>query len=95
MTKRGDLTAALRQVSAGQDPEPRPVTELSAVATDAALLTRQQFSRIGKHQISGYFDAAVRKQLKQLALDLDSDNQELLREALNDLFEKHELPPIA
>lgn len=52
-------------------------------------------SRIGKKVISGFFDPEVSKQLARLALDRDCTNEELLREALNDLFIKYHLPPIA
>jgi hypothetical protein len=46
-------------------------------------------SRRGKKIVSGYFDPAVSRQLKQLALDHDKTVQSLLAEALNDLFEKY------
>jgi hypothetical protein len=52
-------------------------------------------SRIGKKPITGFFDPAVSKQLKKLALDQDLTVQDLVREALNDLFKKNNLPPIA
>ena len=48
-----------------------------------------------KRQVSGFFDPAVGKQSKKLAADQDTTNQELLREALNDVFAKYALPPIA
>ena len=52
-------------------------------------------SRIGKKALKGYFDPGVSKQLKRLALDLDSTSQDLLGEALNDFFQKHKKPTIA
>jgi len=52
-------------------------------------------SREGKKVIAGYFDPAVSRQLKQLALEEDSSIQDLLREALNDLFRKRGRSPIA
>lgn len=45
--------------------------------------------RTGKKVIAGFFDPAVSRQLKSLAIDVDSNVQQLLAEALNDLFEKH------
>src|SRR5262245_38747435 len=51
-------------------------------------------SRIGKKVISGYFDLEASKQLARLALDQGRSNEDLLREALNDLFTKYRLPPI-
>ena len=53
-------------------------------------------SRAGKKALIGYFNPDVSKQLKQMLLDHDrSSVQELLREALNDLFQEYKKPPIA
>jgi len=52
-------------------------------------------SRIGKVQIAGHFEREVRDQLNILAVRRSTSIQHLLRQALNDLFEKHTLPPIA
>jgi hypothetical protein len=49
----------------------------------------------GKRAIAGFFDPAVSRQLKMLALEQDATVQQLLREALNDLFDKHKRPRIA
>jgi len=51
--------------------------------------------RVGKKVISGFFDPKVSKQLARLAIDHDRSQEDLLREALNDLFTKYQLPPIA
>lgn len=51
--------------------------------------------RLGKKVIAGHFDPAVSKQLKQIALDQDTTVQNLLAEALNDLFEKYTKRQIA
>jgi hypothetical protein len=52
-------------------------------------------AREGKKVVAGFFDPAVSKRLRTIALDRDSSVQELLREALNDLFVKLKEPPIA
>jgi hypothetical protein len=52
-------------------------------------------SRVGRVQIAGFFSKETSKQLRQLALDTDGTVQSLLTEALNDLFAKHSVPPIA
>jgi hypothetical protein len=57
--------------------------------------TQRTKGRIGKKVISGFFDRDVSKQLARLAIDKDRSNEDLLREALNDLFTKYHLPPIA
>jgi hypothetical protein len=52
-------------------------------------------SRVGKKPVTGFFDPEVSRQIKKVALDQDKTMQELLQEALNDLFRKYDLPPIA
>ena len=60
------------------------------------IKTMQAPSRAGKKALIGYFDPEVSKQLKQIVLDRDRASvQELLREALNDLFQKYKKPTIA
>ena len=89
MTKRGSLSAALQEVSGRSEPRPSPPPAPDAVAPVPGK------SRIGKRNIAAYFDPIVSKQLKKLAVERDTNNQELLREALNDLFEKYGLSRIA
>jgi hypothetical protein len=45
--------------------------------------------RAGKRLIGGYFDMPVSQQLRILAAERNTTLQELLRESLNDLFQKH------
>jgi hypothetical protein len=52
-------------------------------------------SREGKKPVTGFFSPETSRQLKKLALDQDKTLQELVGEALNDLFHKYDLPPIA
>jgi len=69
----------------GKPPPPGP----QAVSTSEPRTARAA-SRRGKKTVAGFFDPAVSRQLKGIALE-DGDNaniQELLREAINDLFEK-------
>jgi hypothetical protein len=49
----------------------------------------------GKHLISGLYEAPTYKQFTTLAAELGLQRQDLLREALNDVFVKHGKPPIA
>jgi hypothetical protein len=46
-------------------------------------------SRIGKKQLSGYFDPAVIKELKMLSAQTGVSIQGLLNEALIDLLDKY------
>ncbi len=82
MAKRSSLSEALRQVGGKMEP-PKP----QAVAAPESKAARVA-SRRGKKTIAGFFDPAASRQLKQIALDEGSNVQDLLREALNDLFEK-------
>ena len=52
-------------------------------------------SRQGKKMISGHFDKDVHRQLKMLALEQETSIQNLLSQALNALFERNDMPPIA
>jgi hypothetical protein len=82
MSKRSSLSEALRQAS-GKAVPPRP-----QVAAAPEVKPTRVPSRRGKKTIAGFFDPAASRQLKQLALDEGLNVQDLLREAINDLFEK-------
>jgi hypothetical protein len=82
MSKKATLSDALRHASGKPElprhaPPPTPATKISASP-----------GRRGKKTIAGFFDPAASRQLKQIALEEGSNVQELLREAINDLFEK-------
>lgn len=51
--------------------------------------------RLGKRQLAAYFAPEATRQLKMMAAFEDTTVQELLREALNDLFVKRGKMPIA
>ena len=51
-------------------------------------------SREGKSNVTGYFDPAVKRQLRILAAEQDTTIQALLGEALNDLFAKYGRPEV-
>jgi hypothetical protein len=98
MAKRASLEDALHQASqqkraskvqsAGETTLSQPIESVGSKAEVPP-------SRRGKKLIGGHFDKAVSYQLKRLALDSESSVQQLLAEAINDLFKKHDLPPIA
>jgi hypothetical protein len=69
-------------------PKPEPVSVGKTAASDSAEQGR------GKH-IGGYFDPAVSKQMRAIALEEDSSVQALLEEALDMLFQSRNLPMIA
>jgi predicted HicB family RNase H-like nuclease len=88
MVEKPSLAAALTQQSG---------RAAQAASAEQPNQTRQSLppSRQGKKTIAGHFDPAVSRQLREIALAEDSSVQELLREALNDLFAKRGRPPIA
>jgi hypothetical protein len=90
MSKRSSLSEALRHASGRAEP-PKP----PAVVAVPEPKARRVPSRRGKKTIAGFFDPAASRQLRQLALDEGSNVQDLLREAINDLFEKRGKPRIA
>ena len=93
MSRKPSLAAALRQAGAPSATTP-PVPPRTAAPSETEHPTRPP-SRRGKKTIAGHFDPAVSRQLRELALSEESSVQELLREALNDLFRKRGRPPIA
>ncbi len=86
MNKKQGLTAAFKPIDRSTKPEKPPAK------TPAAS---QPPSRRQKKAMIGYFDPAVSKQVRFIALAEDTTVQGLLGEALNLLFAKYEKPEIA
>ena len=51
--------------------------------------------RAGTRIVSGHFTVPVHKQLRMIAVQEDRTLQDLLAEAINDLFTKRGIPPVA
>lgn len=96
MSKKPSLSVALRSVETRERPSPGEMSGASenGVGVGEVRMTLPP-SRQGKKVISGHFDPAVSRQLRALGLEHDRTVQDLLREALNGLFEKYRKPPIA
>jgi hypothetical protein len=76
----------LRQASGHQPPAPPP----TSIALAPASETRTRANpREGLKQIAGHFEKPVSQQLKLLGVQQDRTEQDLLAEALNDLFVKY------
>lgn len=71
-----------------------PTSSNGEVST-APVTRKSNPSRGGKKHVGAYFSPETTKQLKKLAADRETTLQELMREAINDLFQKNDLPPIA
>ncbi len=99
--KRNSMAQALSQAAGHSFSRPQIAEVPSAEALreqsgDGPRLLRAVVpSRAGKKPITGFFDPEVSRQIKKVALDQDKTMQELLQEALSDLFRKYDLPPIA
>ena len=86
MKAKPNLAAALRAAK-----EASPTIKHTATVT--ALPGAVPPSRVGKKIISGHFEPATARQLKQLALDNQTSVQALLAEALDLLFAKYDGKP--
>lgn len=98
MPKRTSLSAALQEAGGKPKPEKKQdaiAAEPSADTVFVPVKTALPPSRQGKKAITGHFDPAVSKQLKQIGLEKDKSIQDLLAEAVNDLFTKYGRSPIA
>ncbi len=98
--KRNSMAQALSQAAGHAFSRPQvsemPNSEPTEQPDRGPMLLRSVApSRAGKKPITGFFDPEVSRQIKKVALEKDKTMQELLQEALNDLFRKYDLPPIA
>jgi hypothetical protein len=88
MARKQTLAEALKE-------RPKGTPAISEPPEEPNTTTYTPPSRRGTKAVGGHFDPAVSRQLRSIALDEDSSVQELLREALNDLFVKRGKAPIA
>jgi len=64
-------------------------TATERVTIKASPASTRPPSRVGKRVLSIYLDPIAWRQLRELALDLETSTQALGEEAVNLLFEKH------
>lgn len=89
-SKRGNMLAALEQQAKGHASEP-VASEKSAPAS-----TYKQPSRTGKVNVTGYFAPSVKSSFRMIQTKHPEKTiQDLLTEALNDLFAKYNVPQTA
>ena len=96
MAKRQSIAGAIRAAAHGGAAPALPIDPL--VTEPAAASSPRPFkarTREGKKMIATPVDPAARQQLKVLAAELDRKAEDLIREALRDLFTKYGKPPIA
>jgi len=93
MPVKPDLRQAISRINPSTryaEPAHDPVPISSS--TDKSINFRP--SRIGKGNVTGYYPPAVKKQLRFMAAERDTNIQDLVAEALNDLFAKYGKPEI-
>ena len=93
MAQRKSIAGAIKQAAQGNpsyqapsEPDVRPAV---------ALKPYRAATREGKKMIAAPVDPAAHRQLKMLAAEKEQKAEELIREALRDLFTKYGKPPIA
>ncbi len=106
MAKTSDMREALLEAADGRPPDPSPQAggagvgdgrppDPSPQAGGAGDGRRRRPGRDGKVNVTGYFDPVVKRMLRVTAAEEDSTIQDLLAEALNDLFAKRGKPEVA
>jgi hypothetical protein len=91
MAKRPSLFATPpKPVNDSQTEETAPLPE-EMLSDEPRPGTRPPPSRAGKRALTVYLDPVAWRQLRDLALDLETSTQALGIEAVNLLFEKHRL----
>jgi hypothetical protein len=98
MSKRPNLAdiAAAAGSTRRQPPAPAVVQPVQTQAGEGREVAGSKPpSRSGTKQVAGHFPAEVAWQLRELAVEQRATVQELLGEALNDLFQKYGKPELA
>jgi hypothetical protein len=92
MTQRKSIAGAIKQAAHGTAlPVPPPEQPISRTEPRSFKAS----TREGKKMIAAPIDPAAHRQLKMLAAETGQKAEELIREALRDLFTKYGKPPIA
>lgn len=98
MSKRPNLAAALHDAGARPAQGQSPTATLALVdppavfpqdSASASKASTRAPSRTGQRAVTLYVKPEAHKQLRLLAVDAGSSVQDLMTEALNDLFRKH------
>ena len=92
---RNKFAAALKPAAAAPEPREEPRGSSDAAVAERPTLKHPRPSRAGTKMIGGYFDPAVSKQLRLIAVQEDSTVQDLVAEALDLLFQSRRKPTIA
>ena len=85
-----DLAAAMRTME-----KPAPAASPAGGQADLPGTAPRSRRREGTRIVSGHFAIPVHRQLRLIAVQEDRTLQDLLTEAINDLFAKRGIPPVA
>ena len=85
-----DLAAAMRTME-----KPGPAMPPDGSQAAPASTAPKSRGREGTRIVSGHFASPVHRQLRLIAVQEDRTLQDLLTEAINDLFAKRGIPPVA
>ncbi len=96
VSKRPSLAESMKQ-AATPEPEPAVAVPAPQIASKPAISPAPAnpskgfyaATRAGKKKVTAALDPAKHKQLKGLAVQLDTTTEALLTEAIDDLFQKH------
>jgi hypothetical protein len=87
------LKSAAHGQSAINTAPPGPIGQSISPEMSSDAHTRNvQASRVGKVQIAGHFPKEVKRSLRMLQAKTDKTTQDLLEEALVELFRKYNVP---
>jgi hypothetical protein len=89
MTKRPSLADSMRKLETPAPAALAPAQEIAAPKEYYAA------TRAGRKKVTAALEPEAHKQLKMLAVDRSQTVEDLLREAISDLFRKYGKPPIA
>lgn len=93
MSKRPNLAAVA--AAAGSTRRAERAVSVDDAPASAAVVRPAAKARTGTRQIAAHFPEEVSWQLRGLAVERKTTVQNLLAEALNDLFAKHGKPELA
>lgn len=93
-TRPNPLREAMHNLQ-GKPSQQQPASVIEMRQPEERRAVQPAPSRVGKRSVSGHFTPEVARQLRILAAETDRTSQDLLEEALNDLFRKYAKSAIA
>ncbi len=85
----------LRDIMTGAKPQATQDRGIVTLLEPEQVTRPSPDRREGKSNVTGYYPPEVKRQLKAMAAERDTFIEDLLAEALNDLFAKYGKPEIA